>query len=126
MKGRSNRGKKLKRNAQNELLAPNSARLRINLNLINKKEYYDMFSEYMAMALKKAQYKIIDDEYPYFAEVPELDGVWATGKTIEDCRNELIEVIEEWIVARLQRGLSIPTINGQTIGTPPREKVAVV
>ncbi len=64
-----------------------------------------MFSEYMAMALKKAQYKIIDDEYPYFAEVPELDGVWATGKTIEDCRNELIEVIEEWIVARLKRGI---------------------
>ena len=85
-----------------------------------------MFSEYMAVALKKAQYKIIDDEYPYFAEVPELEGVWATGKTIEDCRNELIEVIEEWIVARLQRGLSIPTINGQTIGTPSRETVAVV
>jgi predicted RNase H-like HicB family nuclease len=86
----------------------------------------DMFSEYMAVALKKAQYKIIDDEYPCFAEVPELDGVWATGKTIEDCRNELIEVIEEWIVARLQRGLSIPALNGQTIGTPSLETVAIV
>jgi predicted RNase H-like HicB family nuclease len=85
-----------------------------------------MFSEYLAVALEKAQYKKIEDEYPYFAEVPELEGVWATGKTIEDCRNELIEVIEEWIVARLQRGLSIPTINGQNIGAPPRETVAVV
>jgi len=85
-----------------------------------------MFSEYMAVALKKAQYKIIDDEYPHFADVPELEGVWATGKTIEDCRNELIEVIEEWIVARLQNGLSIPTLDGQTIGTPPQETVAVV
>jgi predicted RNase H-like HicB family nuclease len=85
-----------------------------------------MFSEYLAVALEKAQYKTIEDEYPCFAEVPELEGVWATGKTIEDCRNELIDVIEEWIVARLQRGLSIPTINGQTIGAPPRETVAVV
>lgn len=85
-----------------------------------------MFSEYMAVALEKAQYKIIDDEYPYFAEVPELEGVWATGKTIEECRNELIEIIEEWIVARLQRGLSIPMLCGQTIGAPSRETMAVV
>jgi len=85
-----------------------------------------MFSEYMNVALEKAQYKIIDDEYPYFAEVPELEGVWATGKTIEECRNELIEVIEEWIVARLQRGLSIPMLCGQTIGSPSRETMAVV
>ena len=85
-----------------------------------------MFSEYMNVALEKAQYKIIDDEYPYFAEVPELEGVWATGKTIEECRNELIEAIEEWIVARLQRGLSIPMLCGQTIGAPSRETMAVV
>ena len=85
-----------------------------------------MFSEYMNVALEKAQYKIIDDEYPYFAEVPELEGVWATGKTIEECRNELIEVIEEWIVARLQRGLSIPMLCGQTIGAPSWETMAVV
>jgi predicted RNase H-like HicB family nuclease len=69
-----------------------------------------MFLEYVAMALEKAQYKVIEDEYPYFAEVPELEGVWATGKSIEDCRRELIEVIEEWIVARLQRGLSVPSL----------------
>jgi len=105
---------------------PNFLRLRINLNLIEKNKYFDMFSEYMAAALKKAKYKIIDDEYPYFAEVPELEGVWAIGRTIEDCRNELIEVIEEWIVARLQRGLSIPILNGQTIGAPSRETVAIV
>jgi predicted RNase H-like HicB family nuclease len=78
------------------------------------------------MALEKAQYKVIEDEYPYFAEVPELEGVWATGKSIEDCRKELIEVIEEWIVARLQRGLSVPSLNGQTIGNASRETAAVV
>ena len=85
-----------------------------------------MFSEYITVALEKAQYKVIEDEYPYFAEVPELEGVWATGKTIEDCRKELIEVIEEWIVARLQRGLSIPCLNGQTVGAQSLESIAVV
>jgi len=30
--------------------------------------------------------------------------------TIEECRKELIEVIEEWIVAKLQWGQPIPPI----------------
>ena len=85
-----------------------------------------MFAEYIKAALEKAEYKVIDDPDPIFGEVPELEGVWATGKTIEECRNELIEVIEEWIVARLQRGLSIPMLCGQTIGSPSRETMAVV
>jgi len=85
-----------------------------------------MFSEYIAAALERAQYKVIDDDYPYFAEVPELDGVWAAGKTIEECRRELIEVVEEWVVARLQRGLSVPPISGQTIGPSSKESMAIV
>jgi hypothetical protein len=34
--------------------------------------------------------------------VPGLEGVWATGKTFEDCRKALIETIEEWIAIRLR------------------------
>jgi predicted RNase H-like HicB family nuclease len=42
------------------------------------------------------------------ATVDGLRGVIATGETIETCRVDLIEVIEEWITIRLQRGLDIP------------------
>ena len=31
--------------------------------------------------MSKAIYEGIDDEQPYYGEVPELKGVWATGKT---------------------------------------------
>jgi len=58
----------------------------------------------------------IEDDEPYFASVPELPGVWASGKTVEECRKELIEVIEEWIVARLHRGLPIPPMGEHKIG----------
>ncbi|MGB3943184.1 MAG: type II toxin-antitoxin system HicB family antitoxin [Methanothrix sp.] len=58
----------------------------------------------------------IEDDEPRFASVPELPGVWASRKTVEECRRELIEVIEEWIGARLQRGLSIPPMGEQRIG----------
>jgi len=55
--------------------------------------------------LSKAKYEIIEDEEPYYGEVPDLEGVWATGKTLEECRKNLAEVIDGWIVVRLRKGL---------------------
>jgi hypothetical protein len=41
-----------------------------------------MITEYIAAALAKAHYEIIEDEEPYYGEIPELPGVWASGKTV--------------------------------------------
>ncbi len=73
-----------------------------------------MFAEYIGAALSKADYKILDNG-EYVATVPGLRGVWATGKTIEEARNELIEVIEGWIALRLRLGLPIPSIDNHAI-----------
>jgi predicted RNase H-like HicB family nuclease len=69
-----------------------------------------LITEYIEAALSRAKYEIIEDEDPYYGEVPELEGVWATGKTLEECRHNLAEVIDGWLVVRLKRGLSIPQI----------------
>jgi len=53
---------------------------------------------------------MIDDEEPYYGEVPELEGVWASGGTLEECRSNLAEVIDGWIVLRLKKGLPIPPL----------------
>jgi predicted RNase H-like HicB family nuclease len=74
-----------------------------------------MFAEYIQAALERAEYEIIDDFEPYYAHVPCLPGVWATGKTFEDCRKHLISVIEGWIVLGLRMGHPIPSIDGHTI-----------
>lgn len=74
-----------------------------------------MLIQYIQAALEKARYEIIDDEEPYYGEVPELEGVWATGKTLEECRRNLEEVIDEWIIIRLRNGLPLPRIGGYTI-----------
>jgi predicted RNase H-like HicB family nuclease len=74
-----------------------------------------MITEYIAAALAKAYYEIIEDEEPYYGEIPELPGVWASGKTLEECRHNLKEVIEGWIIVRLKKGLSIPPIDGHQI-----------
>ena len=69
-----------------------------------------MITEYIEAALSRAKYEIIDDEESYYGEVPELEGVWATGKTLEECRHSLAEVIDGWLVVRLKRSLPIPPI----------------
>jgi predicted RNase H-like HicB family nuclease len=69
-----------------------------------------MIREYIEAALEKAVYKIIEDEEPYYGEIPGLKGVWATGKSLEECRRNLAEVVDGWLVIRLKKGLSIPPI----------------
>jgi len=84
------------------------------INLIKNKVPV-MFAEYVQAAMERAHYEIIDDEEPFYSEVPELKGVWATGKTLEECRKNLKSGIEGWIALRLRMGRAIPPIGGVTI-----------
>jgi predicted RNase H-like HicB family nuclease len=79
--------------------------------------------EYIEAALSCARYELIEDEEPYYGEVPELKGVWATGKTLEECRNNLKETIEGWLIVRLRKNLPIPPICGRTIDETQRPEV---
>jgi predicted RNase H-like HicB family nuclease len=73
-----------------------------------------MNNEYIETALVQADYDSLEDG-SYVAIVPGLQGVIAIGESLEECRSDLIEVIDEWIVARLQRNYPIPPIGGQEI-----------
>ena len=74
-----------------------------------------MLTEYIDEALKRARYEIIDDEDPHYGEVPELRGVWATGKTLEECRGTLKDVIEGWILLSARKGLAVPKLGDAEI-----------
>ena len=83
-----------------------------------------MITEYINAAMKNAHYEIIEDEEPYYGEIPKLKGVWATGKTLEECRDNLSENLEGWILVRNSKGMDIPEINGYKVTTPREIKVA--
>ena len=74
-----------------------------------------MLIEYIEEALRRARYEMIEDEEPYYGEVEELKGVWATGKTLEECRNNLKEEIEGWILLSIKKGLPIPALGNNEI-----------
>jgi len=71
-----------------------------------------MLRDYIRVALEHAHYELIEDEEPFYGEVPELKGVWATGETLEACRNNLESTIEGWLLVRLSHSLGIPKISG--------------
>ena len=71
-----------------------------------------MLTKYVQAALRHAHYEIIDDPEPFYGSIPECQGVWANAKTLEECRDELESVLEDWILFRVSRQLTLPQIDG--------------
>jgi len=69
-----------------------------------------MLVPYMEEAMRHARYKILDDG-AYFGEIPGINGVWTSTATLEACRDELGDVLREWIAFSLVKGLPIPDID---------------
>ena len=79
-----------------------------------------MLLQYIQTALDLAHYEIIEDEEPFYGDVPSLAGVWATGKTLEECRRNLAEAIEDWVLFSIARGLPVPALGQVVIRVPER------
>ncbi len=71
-----------------------------------------MLRQYMQAAMDRAEYKILEDDGTFVGTVPGFKGVYANAGTLEACRAELEEVLEEWIFLRISRGLEMPVLNG--------------
>lgn len=70
-----------------------------------------MLSPYIRMALKLAQYERLDDG-TYYGEIPGFTGVFSNAANLEDCREQLQEVLEGWITLGLQQGHQLPIVHG--------------
>jgi predicted RNase H-like HicB family nuclease len=77
-----------------------------------------MLTAYIAAALRKAHYELLSDGEGYVGTIEGLPGVWAQGDTLEGCRDELQEVLEEWIVLGLKMGHPLPSIDGISLAVP--------
>ncbi len=73
-----------------------------------------MLVDYINAAMEKAEYKRLDDD-SWFGEIAGFDGVWANASSVEKCRKELIEVLEEWIMLKIRDKDRLPVIQGLDI-----------
>ena len=71
-----------------------------------------MLMDYINAALRHAKYEILPDDGTYYGEITEYNGVYANADTLEDCREQLQEVLEDWILFRIYKNLSLPAIDG--------------
>ena len=71
-----------------------------------------MLRAYVNGALRRAHYEILEDDGSYYGEVPGFKGVYANAESLESCREELEEVLEEWILFRVSQNLTLPTVDG--------------
>lgn len=81
-----------------------------------------MLTEYLQQALERAHYEIIQDPEPYYGEIPGLEGVWATGKTLEECRRNLQGALEDWLFFSIARGLPVPAMGDIALRLPEKVK----
>jgi predicted RNase H-like HicB family nuclease len=66
-----------------------------------------MLAELIEKKMRTAHYKKLKDG-SYFGEIPKAKGVWANANNLEDCRNELREVLEDWLLLQIRSGKNIP------------------
>ena len=71
-----------------------------------------MLMTYIKTALRHANYEILDDDGSFYGEIPVCNGVSANASTLEECREQLEEVLEEWILLRVYKNLPLPVVDG--------------
>ncbi len=71
-----------------------------------------MLTKYIEAAMRRAEYEWLAGDQVYYGQVPELDGVWASGKTQEECAAQLQEVVEDWVMIGLRLGHDFPVVGG--------------
>ncbi len=70
-----------------------------------------MLTQYIHEAMKLAKYKILEDG-TYYGDIPGFRGVLANASSLEECREQLQEVLEEWILLGVKLGHELPEANG--------------
>ena len=61
--------------------------------------------------MRRAKYEVLLDDKSYYGEIPGFQGVCANAELPGNCRDELLEVLEQWIFYRLSKNLPLPTVD---------------
>ncbi len=72
---------------------------------------------YIQAAMRRAHYEPLPDTGAYYGSIPGFQGVWTSAPTLEACRDELQEVLEDWILLGLRLGRPLPVVDGIDLGS---------
>ncbi len=68
--------------------------------------------------MRHAKYELMENGR-FYGRIPECPGTWGEGATLEECRDELQSVLEDWLMVALRFGDPLPIIDGIDINPQP-------
>ncbi len=77
-----------------------------------------MLTKYLSAAMRHARFEVLSEDNTWYGEIPGFDGVCANEATQEACREELQSVLEDWVLFRVSRHLSLPVVDGLELKLP--------
>lgn len=77
-----------------------------------------MLTKYIQTALRQAKHEILDDDGSFYGEIPALFQGLRQRRNLgtmpgAKCREQIEEVLEEWILIRVFKNLPLPMVDGQ-------------
>jgi predicted RNase H-like HicB family nuclease len=82
-----------------------------------------MLTEYIQNAMRLAHYELMENGR-FFGTISGCKGLYAEGKTLEQCREELQSTLEDWLLLGLQLGHNLPVMDGINLNRSNRRKTA--
>lgn len=70
----------------------------------------------MQPAMRCAKYELLAGDGSFYGEISVCNGVYAKAPTLDACREELAEMLEEWIMFRVCKKRPLPTVEGIKLG----------
>ena len=72
---------------------------------------------YLRAAMQRAEYEKLEDG-TYYGEIPGLQGVWGNASTLEACRRDLQEGLEDWLLVGIRLGHDLSALDGMDLNAP--------
>lgn len=70
-----------------------------------------MLTDYLQHAMRHAHYELMENGR-FFGSIPQCQGAWGEGATLEECRENLAGALDAWLVCGLRHGDRLPVIGG--------------
>ena len=79
-----------------------------------------MLTRYIHQVMRGAHFELMENGR-FYGSIPGFQGVWSEGGSLEECRDELIEAVEGWLIVKLRCGEDLPVVGDIDINRLGRE-----
>lgn len=70
-----------------------------------------MLTEYIQAAMQEAHYELMENDR-FFGSIPSCKGAWGEAATPEECRENLRNGLEAWLLVGIRLGHELPVLVG--------------